>query len=115
MREIFRMHNVDSPAVRRQRKWVLTAVNFWHSRWGERSFLAALAILIGVFAGLAEALLHWVVEKLGHFVHNIPEIMKNAGAGAVTGMIIFAVLCGSITILLSLLYHILGLDNLYLQ
>ncbi|MBO5924186.1 MAG: hypothetical protein J6Q81_06695, partial [Lentisphaeria bacterium] len=60
MREIFRMHNVDSPAVRRQRKWVLNAVNFWHSRWGERSFLATLAILIGLFAGLAAALLHWI-------------------------------------------------------
>ena len=90
MREIFRMHNVDSPAVRRQRKWVLNAVNFWHSRWGERSFLAALAILIGVFAGLAAALLHWSVEKLGHFVHEVPAMMKNAGAGVLTGMIIFA-------------------------
>ena len=84
------MHNVDSPVVRRQRKWVLNAVNFWHSRWGERSFLATLAILIGLFAGLASALLHWIVEKLAHFVHDVPAMMKNAGAGAVTGMIIFA-------------------------
>ncbi|MBE6402110.1 MAG: chloride channel protein [Lentisphaeria bacterium] len=90
MREIFRSYKVNSPAVRRQRKWVLNAVNFWHSRWGERSFLAALAILIGVFAGLAEALLHWGVEKLAHFVNNVPVMMKNAGAGALTGMILFA-------------------------
>ena len=90
MREIFRMHNVDSPAVRRQRKWVLNAVNFWHSRWGERSFLAALAILIGLFAGLAAALLHWIVEELGYFAQNVPAIMQNIGAGTLTGVLIFA-------------------------
>ena len=84
------MHNVDSPAVRRQRKWVLNAVNFWHSRWGERSFLAALAILIGLFAGLAAALLHWIVEELGHFAQNVPAIMQNIGAGTLTGVLIFA-------------------------
>ena len=54
MREIFRIKNVDSPALHRQRKWVLTLVNFFHARWGERSFLATLAILIGVMAALAE-------------------------------------------------------------
>ena len=85
MREILRSKHVDSPAMRRQRKWVLNAVNFWHSRWGERSFLAALAIVIGVFAGLAEAALHWAVEMLGHFVSNVPQMVKNAGGGVVLG------------------------------
>ncbi len=91
MREIFRMHNVDSPAVRRQRKWVLNAVNFWHSRWGERSFLAALAILIGIFAGLAEALLHWIVEKLAHFVNDIPQLVEKLGGHWLIGIILFAI------------------------
>ncbi len=91
MREIFRMHNVDSPVVRRQRKWVLNAVNFWQSRWGERSFLAALAILIGVFAGLAEAFLHWVVEKLGHFVNDIPRLVEKFNWHWSFGVILFAV------------------------
>ena len=90
MREILRNKNIDSPALRRQRRWVLNAVNFWHSRWGERSFLAALAIVIGVFAGLAEAALHWAVEMLGHFVSNVPQMVKNAGGGVVLGVVIFA-------------------------
>ena len=90
MREIFRMHNVDSPAVRRQRKLVLNAVNYWQARWGERSFLAALAIIIGIFAGLAEALLHWVVEKLSHFVVSVPKLVEQAGGHWVLGIVIFA-------------------------
>ncbi len=90
MREILRNKNIDSPVLRRQRKWVLNAVNFWHSRWGERSFLATLAIVIGILAGLAEAALHWLVEKLGHFVDSVPQMVQNAGGGVVTGLIIFA-------------------------
>ena len=43
--------------MRRQRKWVLNCVNFWHARWGERSLLVSLAIFIGLLAGLAEALI----------------------------------------------------------
>ena len=90
MREILRSKHVDSPAMRRQRKWVLNAVNFWHSRWGERSFLAALAIFIGVLAGLAEAALHWLVEYMAKFVSSVPELVKNAGGGVVLGVVIFA-------------------------
>ena len=90
MREILRSKHVDSPAMRRQRKWVLNAVNFWHSRWGERSFLAALAIFIGVLAGLAEAALHWMVEHMAEFVGSIPAMVKNAGGGAILGVAIFA-------------------------
>jgi len=85
------MHNVDSPAVRRQRKWVLNAVNFWQARWGERSFLATLAIIIGILAGLAEAALHWLVEVMGKFVNSIPEIVEKAGWWSWVGIIIFAV------------------------
>ena len=90
MREILRNKSFSTPAMRRQRKWVLTAVNFWQSRWGERSFLAALAIMIGILAGLAEAALHWLVETLGHFVESVPQMVQNAGGGLVTGLIIFA-------------------------
>ena len=90
MREILRSKHVDSPAMRRQRKWVLNAVNFWHSRWGERSFLAALAIFIGVLAGLAEAALHWLVENMGEFVGSIPRLVKSAGGGTILGVVIFA-------------------------
>ena len=78
MREILRNKNIDTPALRRQRKWVLNAVNFWHSRWGERSFLAALAIIIGILAGLAEAALHWLVEKLGHLVDAVQQMVQIA-------------------------------------
>ena len=65
-------------------------VNFWHSRWGERSFLAALAIVIGVMAALAEVALHWAVEKLSLLVANIPTMVEKAGGHAVVGMMIFA-------------------------
>lgn len=90
MREIFRIHNVDSPVVRRQRKWVLTAVNYWQSRWGERSFLVALAVIIGVLAGFAEAALHWVVEHLWKLVDAVPKMVEDAGGGTILGIIIFA-------------------------
>ncbi|MBE6379322.1 MAG: chloride channel protein [Lentisphaerae bacterium] len=90
MREIFRIKNVNSPMMRRQRKWVLLLVNFWHSRWGERSFLAALAILIGVLAALAEVALHWSVEWLGHWVDSVPVLVQNIGGGAALGLVIFA-------------------------
>ena len=90
MRELLRWRQIDSPAVRRQRKWVLNSVNYWHRRWGERSFLAALAILIGVVAGLAEAALHWVVENIGHWVDSIPGALKNTALGVTGGFILFA-------------------------
>ncbi len=91
MREILRNRNFDSVIVRRQRKWVLNAVNLWHSRWGERSFLVALAVFIGILAGLAEAALHYLVEILGKFVHSLPECVENAGGGVVLGLVIFAI------------------------
>ena len=90
MREILRNKNINTPVMRRQRKWVLHAVNFWHSRWGERSFLAALAIVIGVLTGLAASGLHYLVEQLGHFVESVPHMVKNAGGGIVLGIVIFA-------------------------
>ena len=108
MREIFRIKNVDSPVLHRQRKWVLTLVNFFHARWGERSFLATLAILIGVMAALAEVALHWAVEKLGHWVDALPEMVGNAGIPVFIGVMIFA-LCPLIGMILSyLVQRLLG-------
>ncbi len=39
---------------------------FWITRWGERSFLVLLAILIGILAAVAAAGLHLLVEWLTH-------------------------------------------------
>ncbi len=49
---------------------------YWHQRWGERSFLILLSIIIGVLAAMAAALLHNIVAWLdmgANFLREHPE------------------------------------------
>ena len=53
--------------LRLHRRFILRAVRFWQTRWGERSLIILLAILIGGAAALAAALLHTLVTRLEAF------------------------------------------------
>ena len=53
--------------LRLHRRFILRAVRFWQTRWGERSLIILLAILIGGVAALAAALLHTLVTRLEAF------------------------------------------------
>lgn len=53
--------------LRLHRRFILRAVRFWQTRWGERSLIVLLAILIGGAAALAAALLHTLVTRLEAF------------------------------------------------
>lgn len=53
--------------LRLHRRFILRAVRFWQNRWGERSLIILLAILIGGAAALAAALLHTLVTRLEAF------------------------------------------------
>ncbi len=53
--------------VRFHRQTILRASRFWQSRWGERSFLVLLALMIGIVAAVAAAGLHTLVTKLEAF------------------------------------------------
>lgn len=53
--------------LRLYRRFILRAVRFWQTRWGERSLIILLAILIGGAAALAAALLHTLVTRLEAF------------------------------------------------
>lgn len=49
------------------RRIILRTARFWQSRWGERSFLVAISVLIGVAAALAAAGLHTLVTRFEQF------------------------------------------------
>ncbi len=83
---------METKVLRWHRKMMLNAVNFWYSRWGERSFLALLAILIGVLAAAAAALLHIGVRTLAGFVYEVPDKIRAWGGGITLGLVIFAIL-----------------------
>lgn len=53
--------------LRLHRRFILRMVRFWQTRWGERSLIVLLAILIGGAAALAAALLHTLVTRLEAF------------------------------------------------
>ncbi|MDD2479374.1 MAG: chloride channel protein [Victivallaceae bacterium] len=53
-RFLFRLYRTTVPRM----------AKFWCSHWGEKSFLAMIAIFIGVMAALAAAVLHTLVVKL---------------------------------------------------
>ena len=53
--------------LRLHRRFILRTVRFWQTRWGERSLIILLAILIGAAAALAAALLHTLVTRLEAF------------------------------------------------
>ena len=53
--------------LRLHRRFILRAVRFWQTRWGERSLIILLAILIGGAAAFAAALLHTLVTRLEAF------------------------------------------------
>lgn len=53
--------------LRLHRRFILRTVRFWQTRWGERSLIVLLAILIGGAAALAAALLHTLVTRLEAF------------------------------------------------
>lgn len=53
--------------LRLHRRFILRTVRFWQTRWGERSLIILLAILIGGAAALAAALLHTLVTRLEAF------------------------------------------------
>ena len=58
------------------RRVILRGVGFWQHRWGERSLLAALAILIGAVAAFMAAALHLLVtqcEKFGIWLTQTPK------------------------------------------
>lgn len=55
------------------RRSVLRLVNFWYSRWGEKSFLILLAIVIGAVAAAAAAALHVGVTRLEMLADGIGE------------------------------------------
>ena len=46
------------------RQVILRTVNFWYSRWGEKSFLIVLSLAIGALAAVAAAALHALVVQL---------------------------------------------------
>ena len=48
----------------RLHRWAVQFGAFWMAKWGERSFLVLLAILIGGLAALAAGVLHLMVEWL---------------------------------------------------
>ena len=48
----------------RLHRWAVRFGAFWMAKWGERSFLILLAILIGGLAALAAGVLHLMVEWL---------------------------------------------------
>ncbi|UKI34282.1 MAG: chloride channel protein [Lentisphaeria bacterium] len=53
--------------LRLHRRFILRTVRFWQTRWGERSLIILLAILIGAAAAIAAALLHMLVTRLEAF------------------------------------------------
>ncbi len=53
--------------LRIHRRIILRAARFWQTRWGERSFLVVLSILIGAAAAVAAAGLHMLVTKFEQF------------------------------------------------
>ena len=53
--------------LRLHRRFILRMVRFWQTRWGERSLIVLLAILIGAAAAIAAALLHMLVTRLEAF------------------------------------------------
>ena len=53
--------------MRFHRRVVLRAARFWQTRWGERSFLVVLSILIGAVVAVAAAGLHLLVTKFEEF------------------------------------------------
>ena len=53
--------------LRIHRRVILRAARFWQTRWGERSFLVVLSILIGAAAAVAAAGLHMLVTKFEQF------------------------------------------------
>lgn len=55
------------------RHGILKGVAFWYARWGEHSFLAVLAVLIGAVAAVAAAVLHSSVEYLEKMVIDLSE------------------------------------------
>jgi CIC family chloride channel protein len=53
--------------LRFHRRVILKVALFWQTRWGERSFLVTLSILIGAVAAVAAAGLHMLVTKFEEF------------------------------------------------
>ena len=74
--------DVEIKVVHWYRRLILSGVNFWYSRWGERSFLALLAIIIGILAACAAAVLHLGVKTLIRFSLEVP----GAVAGKLPGL-----------------------------
>ncbi len=60
------------------RRIILQSVSFWQSRWGERSLLVTLSIVIGAVAAFMAAALHLLVtqcEKFGIWLTRAPEAL----------------------------------------
>ncbi len=64
--------DMEIKVVRWYRRLILSGINFWYSRWGEHSFLALLAIIIGALAAVAAGLLHVGVTSLTRFSLEMP-------------------------------------------
>ena len=87
-----KVRGMEHKVMHRYRRIILAGVNFWYSRWGERSFLALLAILIGMVAACAATLLHLAVRALNHLSMAIPGWIRAADSSAATAAAASAVL-----------------------
>ena len=60
----------------RLHRWAVRFGAFWMAKWGERSFLVLLAILIGGLAALAAGVLHLMVEWLSRGGAALVDTMR---------------------------------------
>ena len=67
----------------RLHRWAVRFGAFWMAKWGERSFLILLAILIGGLAAVAAGVLHLMVEWL------------TRGSTALVGTLHRSICCGA--------------------
>lgn len=75
---------MEHKGMHRYRRLILSGVNFWYSRWGERSFIALLAIVIGLLAACAATLLHLAVRALTRLSIAIPGKLDAAASTPAT-------------------------------
>lgn len=63
--------------LRWHRNRVPRMTKLWYARWGEKSFLAMTAIIIGIAAALAAAVLHILVSKLEEASVRLAELSRS--------------------------------------